>query len=392
MSVIKAQSDNGAAKFTLTGKLTGRDTSFVWLRYWDKKGKEYRDTCYLKNGDFSFTGTIEEPVLVSLTGNVKGKYIDVNNPNTTDFYIEPGKTITVELTQDKFKSILVKGSVSQSQMDTLNQQKSEVNHTMESLVTNYNQLTGLYNKKDKDSLKIKEQLALVHKKIDRCSDLQKKIDYAFVSSHPDSYVSPGVLVYYVYSKQLPNDSAKLFYQNFSLRIQNSAVGQGIFKKIQEQEAATIGKTAAYFVRDDINGKKTDLSEFKDKYILLDFWASWCVPCRAFNPELKTLYQKYHSQGLEIISISSDANKDTWKNAVKKDGTSIWHQVLAYEGAAEAMGNESANNLSKKYDVTAIPVLILIDKQGLIIGRYMGQRESGTEKDLVNKLEEVFTSK
>ena len=107
---------------------------------------------------------------------------------------------------------------------------------------------------------------------------------------------------------------------------------------------------------DIDGKTINLTSLKGKVVLIDFWASWCGPCRKNNPHLVKFYKRYHPKGLEIIGISIDENPDAWKNAVEKDKLS-WIQLNDNKGWSASSSNS--------YNVDAIPASFLIDKKGII---------------------------
>ncbi|WP_158085166.1 TlpA family protein disulfide reductase [Niastella vici] len=121
-------------------------------------------------------------------------------------------------------------------------------------------------------------------------------------------------------------------------------------------------------------KNVDLNALKGRYVLLDFWGSWCRPCRASHPHLKELYAKYKDKGFEIVGIASEHAKTkedciaAWKNAIAQDGIT-WLQVLNNENAVKF-------DAVKEYSVTAFPTKILLDKDGNIIGRFVGNGNSG----------------
>jgi peroxiredoxin len=117
-----------------------------------------------------------------------------------------------------------------------------------------------------------------------------------------------------------------------------------------------GQTAADISLPDANGKTISLSEFKGRVILIDFWASWCGPCRHNNPRLVKLYNKYHNKGFEIYGISLDDNASSWRRAVKHDKLS-WTQVIDDKGWAASSANI--------YGVDMIPSSFLIDQHGII---------------------------
>jgi len=117
-----------------------------------------------------------------------------------------------------------------------------------------------------------------------------------------------------------------------------------------------GQTAVDLSLPDLNGKLVSLSELKGKVVLIDFWASWCGPCRHNNPRLVKLYNKYHEKGLEIYSVSLDEDMADWKKAVHHDRL-IWIQVIDDKGWQATSASA--------YGVDMIPSSFLIDKQGVI---------------------------
>lgn len=136
----------------------------------------------------------------------------------------------------------------------------------------------------------------------------------------------------------------------------------------------INQPAIDFTQNDINGNPISLETFKGKYILLDFWASWCEPCRRENPNLVEVYKKYHEKGFEIVGISLDEDKEAWANAIKKDNLT-WPQLSDLKG--------EANEVAKLYNVTALPYNYLIDAKGMLVARLLKKER------LQNKLKEIF---
>jgi thiol-disulfide isomerase/thioredoxin len=133
-----------------------------------------------------------------------------------------------------------------------------------------------------------------------------------------------------------------------------------------------------------------LTDFRGKYVLVDFWASWCVPCRAGNPHLLSLYAKYKDKGFEIIGVSDDdSNHEAWKKAVEKDGIGVWKHVLRglKRDPNSEYGFDKSASISDRYGISSLPTKILIDPAGVIIGRYGGGGEDDAAMD--KKLAEVF---
>lgn len=333
--------------FYLTGEISGQKNGIVSLSYLNPEGKRVIDSCLIKNGNFYFEGEISEPTIASLRGPVKS--IADSDPNCASFFLEP-ENIAVLVEKDHFKDIKVSGSKTQKDFENLH--------------SKYNNI-----QKESDSL----------------FEIFGKINRDFIKSHPNSYVSSFHLS--LYKGFWPIDSVRMLYQGLSTKIQNSQYGKEVAKRIHEIEANSIGDSAKQIIANDINGNPINLSDFRGKYVLLDFWASWCVPCRKESPHLIELFKKYHGQGLEVIGIADDSNNpDAWKNAIEKDGVNIWYNVL---NGLETVTNgrfDRSDLISTKYGVHIFPTKILIDKEGILIGRYKGAE---SQQELDKKLNEIF---
>lgn len=132
----------------------------------------------------------------------------------------------------------------------------------------------------------------------------------------------------------------------------------LLNRLDLERNRTTGKAFYDVTLKDTSNSDINTKSLRNKYVLVNFWASWCKPCRALNPELKVLYEKYKERGFEIVGISLDTEKKAWKKAIRQDGLQ-WTQLI----------DEKAFNgtLPKYYDIYAVPVKILIDKEGKIVG-------------------------
>ena len=178
------------------------------------------------------------------------------------------------------------------------------------------------------------------------------------------------------SKDVPK--VRTYLDLFSDSMRNTGFLQMISQQLDSKETfettVAIGRPAPDFMRDDTTGRPVSLSSFRGKYVLLDFWASWCVPCRQENPAVVAAYKKFHGKGLEIIGVSLDKDEKAWKKAIRTDKL-VWAQVFDLKDKDKA--------IAEVYGVTAIPQNFLIDPQGNIIAR--GLR--GEELD--KKLSEIY---
>ena len=151
----------------------------------------------------------------------------------------------------------------------------------------------------------------------------------------------------------------------------------IKKDAEENEKLLIGAKAPEFAQTDTNGVAVSLTSLQGKYVLIDFWASWCKPCRAQNPSLLRLYQKYNDKGFTILGVSLDSKKDAWLKAIHSDKLE-WRQVSDL--------NMWNNTVAKQYKITSVPQNYLLDTRGVIIGKNLNEDELNEvlEKELTHK--------
>lgn len=152
--------------------------------------------------------------------------------------------------------------------------------------------------------------------------------------------------------------------------------QSLKKEIENIEKYAIGGTPPDFSQPTPEGEEFALSQLKGKVVLIDFWASWCGPCRKENPNVVKIYNKYHEKGFDILSVSLDRKKDRWLDAIKKDGLP-WHHISDLKGWQ--------NKVAKDFEVRSIPHTVLIGADGKIVAR--GLRGAALEKKIAELLGE-----
>ncbi|MBS3922005.1 MAG: AhpC/TSA family protein [Nitrosarchaeum sp.] len=196
---------------------------------------------------------------------------------------------------------------------------------------------------------------------------------SFIKKHPASYISLAQLN--ELQKSYGTQRAKSLYLFLSPTLKNHSVGRQLKYQLFEAEQLTaLNKKAITFQQADTANKIVSLSNFKGKYVLIDFWASWCGPCRAENPHLKDVYAKYSTKGFEILGVSLDNNKAAWINAIKKDQLQ-WTNVSDLNGFK--------NTVAKSYAITELPTNFLLDPEGKIIAKNL------KGDSLMEKLKSLF---
>ena len=201
----------------------------------------------------------------------------------------------------------------------------------------------------------------------------KLVDY--IKAHSKSKAAPYIFAQLIQPKT--RDNHKLWKKVIAMMDTSLHSNPKIVQtseRIKLLESLSEGQIAPEFSQNDKDGKPVKLSSFRGKPLLIDFWASWCGPCRRANPKVVATYKKYKDQGFQVLGVSLDENKEKWLQAVEKDGL-VWTHVSDLKG----WGNEAA----KLYGVQSIPHTVLIDAEGRIAGKNLHGEE------LEKKIEELL---
>ncbi|TCZ68310.1 TlpA family protein disulfide reductase [Flaviaesturariibacter aridisoli] len=187
---------------------------------------------------------------------------------------------------------------------------------------------------------------------------------SYITAKPRSFVSPFVLGN---TAQLLDNPVVLDqrFRRLDSSVQHSAIGRNLSAYIAQNLVGTVGSEAIEFTQADTTGKPVALSSLRGKYVLLDFWASWCRPCRAENPNVVRAYQKFQNKNFTILGVSLDQNKDAWINAIHNDGLT-WTHVSDLQ--------QWNNAVARLYGVQGIPQNFLIDPNGRIVGKNLRGEE------------------
>ena len=184
---------------------------------------------------------------------------------------------------------------------------------------------------------------------------EKTID-SLVTNYPDCHASALIINNFVVKNK---DLAEVerMYDGLTPRIKNAYLGRKLKASIDNIKKTSIGNVAPDFTLPSPDGKNVSLTDYRGKYVLLDFWASWCGPCLREVPNVKKVYDKYHDKGFEILSVSLDDKKDNWTSAIEKNDLN-WGHVSSLKGWNCPV--------AKLYNVSGVPAMLLIDKDGKII--------------------------
>jgi thiol-disulfide isomerase/thioredoxin len=367
--------------FSLQGEISGQDSGIIVLTYYSNS-MLIRDTAEIKNGKFNFTGKISEPTRTTLR--------DRNRSELAVVYFEPGK-MKISITKERTTKFKMTGSKTQKESDLLKGMINPLYNKISSIRVQTKRINDSIKKINDTSVK-----KILEKEIEAFdiarSKVLKSIDSTeinFVIKNPNAFISVVYLSMLNANEVISLDSAKSIFNKLDNSLKNTSYGKSIKDDIRKKDNILIGAQAPNFTATDLNKQTVTLSQFKsNSVILLDFWASWCVPCRESIPHLKTLYEKYHTKGFEIVAVTLDENRKAWIDAVNSDSTGMWFHVPIAEQYAKGPDYITNDDIYKNYFVQAIPVTIVIDKNGKILSRLVGQSKEN-EESLEKLLSQVF---
>lgn len=355
--------------FTLKGKIGDwNDPATIYLSYWSE-GNENLDTLQLQKGSFSFTGNISEPaparLILDYTGEGMGQAAQAGH--ILYLYLENG-TVKLNSPDSLQNSQFVDSPINEEHQAYL----EYVGGQIQDLAARMNQKVM---QATPEQMKDTTFMAQLNREYTQLLAERSQKQQQYVREHPDSYFSIEALSESV-SSDFDVEVIEPLFLSINEKYRESFTGKAFAQRIEAAKTIGIGKKAPDFTQNDPKGNPVSLSDFQGKYVLLDFWASWCGPCRQENPNLVKAYAAYNDKGFEILGVSLDNKdgKEAWVNAIEKDGLT-WTQVSDL--------NSWNNEVARMYGVRAVPQSYLIDPEGVIVAQNL------RGEALEEKLAEIF---
>jgi peroxiredoxin len=342
-------------KYTVSGRIDNvTEPTQVYLTF--RMNKEIiRDSAITRDGAISFKGKLPRPFKAGLS--MKAVSADpMKGYAYREFYVSEGVT---RVTGKSLNKSVVKGGKEQKDYEAY----LTLIQPLRDSIARY-----FYWGKNEDSLKRYNQMRPLF--IRQMEDLT----YEYIKANGNSYVAFDMVKERAVIVIDDPDKMEPAFQALSKKFKTTSDGKQIAKAISIAKRFRIGQPVIDFRQTDSSGNDVTYAAFKGKYVLIDFWASWCYPCRVEYPFLKKAYQQYKDKNFEIIGISLDSKREDWVKAIRENG-------FAFTMASDLKGRDNA--IAVAYGITAIPQNLLVDPNGIIIAKNM------RGEDLLKKLEEVI---
>lgn len=353
-----ACSKQPSAEYSINGTTDLADGEMIYLSYTVTPDSVFKDSVAVANGTFVFNGNVTTPAMAYLSSAAARE----DRNKRRGFVIQPG-SLTVDLSGEDYTKAPVSGSELTAQLDSVGNYVDESNAKIAALAE---QLAAAEN----DTVKAKE----LENQIEALYNDQDDYQINFAKTHTSSFVAPMVFRRVIYNLSL--DQLKEVFNSWTPEVQESATSLADY--IANMENVQPGKDAVEISGKDQNDADVKLSDLKGKVVLLDFWATWCGPCRRSLPHVKEIYEKYNDKGLEVLCVSLDNDEADWKDFIANSGQGMEKYHHVYERGCGWNSKDAAH-----YAVRSIPAKFLIDRDGKIIGKF------SSDDELDAKLSEIF---
>ncbi|HNW52001.1 MAG TPA: TlpA disulfide reductase family protein [Prolixibacteraceae bacterium] len=339
-------------KYTISGTIADQAPATIYLQQRIDGDWKNIDSARMENGKFEMTGKVDFPDAYYLSKSDRDKLL---------LFVE-NCPVTVVADSTVIGNAQVTGGKEQ---ELYNSFKETYNKQSDALYALY------YKSKGESNPELKKTM---EKQVDSLDQELTKYQEKFMFDHPSSSVAVYLLTQLQYGKSA--EELEKLLSKLDVSLNKTIAYKAMVKRVEALKKVAIGQKTPDFVMNDPEGKPVAISSVysKNNYTLIDFWASWCGPCRAENPNVVAAFQKFGSKGFGVFGVSLDQDKERWLKAISDDKLT-WPHVSDLKG----WGNEAA----KEYSVNSIPANFLVDKSGIIIGANL------RGEDLMKKLEELL---
>ncbi len=362
LGVFVACNSLGDKGYLISGEAKGiEDGKNVILQKQDTLGMGFVnvDTVKVKDGKFEIKGEVTEIVMHFL--QVEG------TQGVVPLILENGK-INVTVDKDSIFKSAVKGTFNNDAFDKFNKESMEINKRIQKKMSVFEQ----QNMQLIQQAQATQDTAIMNKLMKEASVIQQEQKDFFTNypeKNPKSYISVLILDNMIKDPQADMTKIEKIYKSFDESIKKTKAGKNVEKAFGLKKKIAVGNLAPNFSAKTPEGKTVSLKESLGKITIIDFWASWCAPCRAENPKMVAIYNEFHQKGLNIIGVSLDKDANDWKEAIAKDKL-VWTHVSNLMHWNEP--------IAKDYNIGSIPATFVLDATGKIVARDLRDSELRTK--------------
>lgn len=327
------------------------------------------DSTIVKNGKFTFNGVADKPEqrLIYFEEKLMDGQIAI--------YTEKGN-ITINVNAEDIPKSVVGGTLNNNALAKLNVMLIEVGKKEEAFKNEH--MDNFSKAKSEGDTETQNRIIQEYSKLTKENN---KNYIAFIEENPNSLICAELFPVILKDQDVKAKDLKPIYDKMGPAPKATEMGQKVETYLNQMlanekamEATEVGKTAPDFSAATPNGKTLSLNQAKGKVTIIDFWASWCGPCRKENPNVVAMYNELHDKGLNIIGVSLDKDDAKWKGAIEKDNLT-WQHISNLQGWDEP--------IAVQYGVTSIPATVILDKNGVIVARNLrGEELKAKVKELL----------
>jgi peroxiredoxin len=349
----KTDADTG---YAIDAEITGvQDSILIYLQLVEDGKLATIDSALLSGSNVSFEGALESPQMVYLKLGESRKIVNFFGENSD---------IKVHVHADSLESTKVAGSIVHDEFLGFKEYMAPIDQRQQDLNTAFREASQNGDQQKMNELRTKSE---------NIYNDQLDMIFSFIDEKKGSYMAPFVISrYLVY--ELDYLALDSLLQQIDPSVHNSMDYVKLSQRVETLKNVAVGETVTDFTLNDPSGNPVALSSFRGKILLIDFWASWCGPCRRENPNVVKLYNDFNDKGFEILGVSFDEDFNRWVGAIEDDQLT-WPHVSDLQGWGSAAG--------KLYGINSIPATVLVDREGTIIAKNLRGEE------LRKKLEELY---